>query len=117
MNFVSHRHCWRRETNHEAKKLCGGEFFHVRSQNRVPDSQRVADRLKRAFTRVKQSSVAHGASDSPRPSDDLRVAAGGSQYTVDSSVEHRDDLGQARNDGDFTDARKQLAEHEVDAVP
>ena len=38
------------------------------------------------------------------------------RIAVNPCVEHGDDLGQARDDGDFADAREQLAEREADAV-
>ena len=48
--------------------------------------------------------------------DDLRIAARCLEDAVYPRVEHGDDLGQARDDCDFADAREQLAERQADAV-
>ena len=72
--------------------------------------------LQQTFARIEQPGVAHRAADPARPANELRIAADRFEDAVDSSVEHRDDLGQAGEDGDLPNARDQFAEHEVNAI-
>src|SRR5208283_5029070 len=72
--------------------------------------------FKSLGARLEEPGVGHDIADALRPSDDPRLAGRGLQHAKNARVENGDDLGQSRQNRDFSDARDQLAEHEIDAV-